>query len=41
MMHYDKNDSQIKILRIPNVLAYISKTSILDHIYGLKMLYFA
>ena len=31
MMHYDKNDSQIKILIIPKVLAYISKTSILDH----------
>ena len=33
MMHYNKNDSQIKILRIPNIWAYnISKISILDHI---------
>ena len=33
MMHYDKNESKIKILKIPIVLVKISKTSILDHIY--------
>ena len=33
MMQYDKNESKIKILKIPIVLVKISKTSILDHIY--------
>ena len=35
MMHYDKNESKIKILKIPIVLVKISKTSILDHIYNI------
>ena len=33
LVHYFKNESQIKILIIPLVLEKISKTSILDHIY--------
>ena len=33
MMHYNKNDSQIKILKILCIWANISKTSILNHIY--------
>ena len=32
MMHYNKNESKIKILKIPIVWIKISKTSILDHI---------
>ena len=32
MMHYNKNYSQIKILKILCIRAKISKTSILDHI---------
>ena len=32
MMHYNKNESKIKILKIPIVWVKISKTSILDHI---------
>ena len=33
MMHFNKNESKIKILKIPIVWVKISKTSILDHIY--------
>ena len=33
LVHYFKNESQIKILNIPLVLEKNSKTSILDHIY--------
>ena len=33
LVHYFKNESQIKILNIPLVLENFSKTSILDHIY--------
>ena len=36
-MHYNKNESKIKILKIPIVWVKISKTSILDHIYILKV----
>ena len=33
MMHYNKNESKIKILKTPQILAKISKYSILDHIH--------
>ena len=33
MMHYNKNKSKIKILKIPIVLIKISETRILDHMY--------
>ena len=33
MMHFNKNESKIKILKNPIVWEKISKTSILDHIY--------
>ena len=32
-MYYIKNYSQIKILKIPEILTKISKTTGLDHIY--------
>ena len=33
IMHYNENESKIKILKIPIVWVKISKTSILDHMY--------
>ena len=34
MKDFIKNGSQIKILKIPQILMKISKYSIFDHIYG-------